>query len=214
MLATIEPARLRVLVVDDDFDTVDSMASLLRLTGYEVETASSGAQAIATVATFRPDVTMLDLAMPGMDGYETARQIQRLVVPRPPVLIAVTGYGDTQSKRRSAEAGFDLHLLKPVEISVLQEMRLLVGEKGRLAERVKQQRQRQQEAILFFARSYIQTCFASLQVARKTERDDTRARCLSRARRICHRLTTWAERNPQVAHARDDLEQLIRQLPR
>src|SRR5262252_973385 len=111
MLATIEPPRLlRVLVVDNDSDTVDNTANLVRLTGHQVETASSGPQAIATVATFRPDITVLDLAMPGMDGYETARRIQRLVVPKPPVLVAVSGYADIQSKRQSAETGFDLYL--------------------------------------------------------------------------------------------------------
>jgi len=214
MLATIEPARLRVLVVDDDSDTVTSTAQVLRLIGNEVETALSGPQAVRCVLTFQPDVAMLDLAMPGMDGYQTARQIQRLVVPRPPVLIAVSGYGDIQSQRKSAEAGFDLHLLKPVELSALEEMRLLVGQMGRLAEGVKQQVQRQQGAILFFSRSYIQMCYALLQLARTTELEETRARCLSRARRICDRLTSWGERNPQLAHAREDLEQLIRHLPR
>src|SRR5262245_17244104 len=167
MLVTIEPRRLlRVLVVDDDSHTVDSSAGLLRLTGYEVETASSGQQAIATVATFRPDVAMLDLAMPGMDGYETARRIQRLVVPKPPVLVAVSGCADIQTTRQSAEAGFDLHLVKPVEISVLEELNILVDEMGRLTGRLKHQHERQQQATLVLARSFIQMGDLLLQVAR------------------------------------------------
>src|SRR5262249_2071197 len=215
MLATIEPqGLLRVLVVDDESDTVDSTATLLRLTWYEVETASSGPRAIATVATFRPDVTMLDLAMQGMDGYETARRIQRLVVPKPPVLVAVSGYADIQTKRQSAEAGFDLYLAKPLEISVLEELRLLVDEMGQLADRVKQQRERQQQAILVLARSFIQMGDLLLQVARTTRIEATRDRCLSKARRICDRLIFWVERHPHLDHLPDDLEDLILRLPR
>ena len=214
MLTNIEPQRLRVLVVDDHSDTVDSTASLLQLTGYQVETASSGPQAIATVATFRPDIAMLDLAMPGMNGYETARRIQCLVVPKPPVLVAVSGYGDIHTKCQAAEAGFDLHLLKPVETSVLEELSLLVDEMGRRVARVKEQQQRQQQALLALGRSHIQMGYALLQVVRTTGVDATRQRCLSRTRGICDRLISWIERHPHLRDLGDELEDLIRGLPR
>jgi len=213
MLASVESQRLlRVLVVDDD--PLDNTATLLRLTGHEVETASSGPQAIATVATFRPQVTLLDLAMPGMDGYETARRIQRLVVPKPPVLVAVSGYADIQTTRQLAEAGFDLHLAKPLEISVLEELSLLVDEMGRLADRAKQQRERQQQATLVLARCSIEMGDVLLQVARTTRMDATRDRCISKVRRICDRLIFWVERHPHLEHLRDALEDLILRLPR
>src|SRR5215813_11991586 len=106
MLATIDPHVLRVLVVDDDADTVDSTATLLRLCGNDVKTALRGIDAIACTAQFRPDVVMLDVAMPGMDGYQTALEIQRLDLPKPPVLVAVSGYGDIRAQRQAAEAGF------------------------------------------------------------------------------------------------------------
>src|SRR5215470_8600813 len=126
MLATIGPHALRVLVVDDDSDTVDSTATLLRLCGNDVKTALRGIDAIACTAQFLPDVVMLDVAMPEMDGYQTAREIQRLVLRKPPFLVAVSGYGDVRAQRHAAEAGFDLHLLKPVPPEVFEELHVLV----------------------------------------------------------------------------------------
>src|SRR5215510_5914150 len=135
MLARTErQQRLRVLVVDDDADTVDSAATLLELGGHEVKTALRGADAIARAAYFQPEVIMLDVAMPEMDGYETARQIQDLVLPKAPVLVAVSGYGDLSARRRAAEAGFDLHLLKPVESGFYEQIHLLVENTKRLHE--------------------------------------------------------------------------------
>ena len=111
---------LRVLVVDDDVDTVDTSALLLQLDGHEVQTASNGGRTLERAAAFRPHLILLDIGMPGMDGYEVGRRIQGLSLPARLYLAAVTGYGWQDDKRRSAEAGFDLHLTKPVELETLR----------------------------------------------------------------------------------------------
>src|SRR5262245_28462760 len=128
MLATIEPRPLRVLVVDDDLDTVDSAAMVLQLSGYEVETAASGREALARLTRFEPDIVMLDIGMPAMDGYDTAREIQRLALAKPPVLIAVSGHADLGTRRRAAETGFDLHLAKPIEPAIIDQLQVLIEE--------------------------------------------------------------------------------------
>lgn len=121
MLASIQPKPLRVLVVDDDSDTVDTTSILLRLVGHQVETALNGRDAVARARNFEPQLVMLDVGMPAMDGYQTARDLQRLASP--PVLIAVSGYGDVQTRRKAAEAGFDLCLTKPVEPGIYERYR-------------------------------------------------------------------------------------------
>jgi two-component system CheB/CheR fusion protein len=105
----------RVLVVDDNVDTAVSAAALLELQGHEVRVAHAGPEAIALAREFGPDVVLLDIGLPGMDGYAVARTLRtdpRLAGSR---LIAVSGYGQESDRRRSREAGFDEHLVKPVE---------------------------------------------------------------------------------------------------
>lgn len=215
MIASVESQRPpRVLVVDNDLDTLFSTATFLRLTGHKVETASTGPEALATLITFQPDIALLDLAMPGMDGYETAEQIEHLALPRPPVLVAVSGYEDVRSKRRSAEAGFDLQLLKPVEPSVLEELHVLVDRLHLLVDRATKTQQQTRDATLSLAHSYIATGYSLLQVARTTEIAATKERCLAKARRISDRLFYWLERFPHLQGIRDDLDDLTRHLPR
>jgi CheY-like chemotaxis protein len=104
---------LRVLVVDDQPDIADSEAMLVRLWGYEAETARDGLAALAAAARFRPDVVVLDIGLPGMNGWELARRLRESVGPL--CLIAVTGYATDADRRRSAEAGFESHLAKPAD---------------------------------------------------------------------------------------------------
>jgi CheY-like chemotaxis protein len=212
MLATIEP--LRVLVVDDDSDTVDTTSILLRLIGHKVETALNGRDAITRARKFKPHVAMLDLAMPAMDGYETAREFQRLSAP--PVLIAVTGHADIPSRRRAAEAGFDLCLLKPIDPGVYEELHLLVEQSGQLRAqhaRLSLLRESTLSGLKSLAVAHLQTAYTMLTVARTTENEATKACCLAKTRRICDRLATWSKRYPYLRDVRDDLERLIRQLP-
>jgi PAS domain S-box-containing protein len=115
------PARTgrRVLVTDDNRDAADSLAVMLRLGGHEVHTAYDGHAAVEAAARLRPDVAVLDIGMPGMTGYEVARRIRSEPWGRAVVLVALTGWGQEEDKRRATEAGFDRHLTKPVDPAAL-----------------------------------------------------------------------------------------------
>jgi signal transduction histidine kinase/ActR/RegA family two-component response regulator len=117
-----ERGRGRVLLVDDNADAADTMARLLALTGYEVRTAADGPAALALLDTFAPDIGLLDIGLPGMDGYELARRLRADPRSRAMRLIALTGYGREPDRRRSAEAGFDEHFVKPVVVERLLEL--------------------------------------------------------------------------------------------
>jgi len=119
------PRPLRVLVVEDHADTASTVERLLRLSGVEVWTAPDGAAALQTAAEFPPDVVLLDIGLPGMDGYEVARRLAVHCPNGKPYLVAITGYGTEADRRRAAEAGIDLHLLKPADPEEL--MRLVSG---------------------------------------------------------------------------------------
>jgi signal transduction histidine kinase/ActR/RegA family two-component response regulator len=110
---------LRILVVDDNRDAADSLGMLLRVTGNEPRTAYDGAEAVAVAGEFRPDVVLLDIGLPKLNGYEVARRVRQEGWGKGMVLIALTGWGQDEDRRRSREAGFDSHMVKPVEITAL-----------------------------------------------------------------------------------------------
>jgi PAS domain S-box-containing protein len=112
----------RVLVVDDNVDSAESMAVLLRLYGHEVRLAHDGEAALEEARSFRPDVIFLDLSLPKMDGYEVARRLRMEPATGGMTLVAMTGYGQEEERRRTREAGFDSHLVKPVDFDMLQEL--------------------------------------------------------------------------------------------
>lgn len=115
-------ARRRILVVDDNRDAAGSLALLLRLEGNEVCTAEDGLTAIETASSFRPDVILLDIGMPRLNGHDAARRIRQQPWGRDVVLIALTGWGQEADRQRSHEAGFDHHLVKPVDLAALQAL--------------------------------------------------------------------------------------------
>jgi PAS domain S-box-containing protein len=117
------PPRHRVLVVDDNRDSAESLALLLRLEGHELHEAYDGAEAIALAERHRPDAIVLDIGLPGINGYEACRRIRELRPEYDPLIVALTGWGQEDDRRRSAEAGFDAHLVKPVDVEAL--LRLL-----------------------------------------------------------------------------------------
>jgi CheY-like chemotaxis protein len=110
----------RILVVDDNVDSAETMAEILKLWGHEVQTAHDGPGALAAARAHRPDAILLDLGLPVMDGFETARRIRGEGLAR--LLVAVTGFGAAEDRRRAAEAGFDCHLTKPVSPDALRRV--------------------------------------------------------------------------------------------
>jgi PAS domain S-box-containing protein len=117
-----KPAVLRILVVDDNVDSADSMALLLSLDGHEVRTAFDGPGALTEAADFQPRAVLLDIGLPGMDGYEVARRMRELPGLRDVLMIAITGYGQEDDRTRSKAAGFDHHLVKPVDPEALSRL--------------------------------------------------------------------------------------------
>jgi PAS domain S-box-containing protein len=117
--ADAQSQSLRILVVDDNIDSAITMAALLSLQGHDVRTAHDGAQAMDEVNRFQPDVAILDIGMPKMNGYTVARGIRERMGEAQPLLIAVTGWGQEEDRHRSTAAGFDHHLVKPVDPAVL-----------------------------------------------------------------------------------------------
>ncbi len=112
----------RLMIVDDNRDAADSLALLLRLQGFEVRVAHDGPAALELVKDYRPEMIFLDLGMPGMDGFEVARRLRRQSGLHDVRLVALTGWGQQEDRRRTAEAGFDRHLVKPVEPKALEDL--------------------------------------------------------------------------------------------
>ncbi len=112
----------RVLVIDDDQDCADSTAILLRRLGASARPAYSGAQALEMLADFKPHLALIDIGMPDMDGFETARRIRLHPQGRSLTLVALTGWGRQQDRRRSLEAGFDHHFVKPIDADALETL--------------------------------------------------------------------------------------------
>ena len=117
------PAHLhRVLVIDDNLDAAETLAMLLEIDGHEVRKLHDGSQVIDEVRRFAPRVVLLDLGLPGRDGFDIARELRACSDLRQPVLIAITGYGQESDRRRSRESGFDHHFVKPIRYEALSEL--------------------------------------------------------------------------------------------
>jgi PAS domain S-box-containing protein len=116
------PLKARILVVDDLRDSAESLARLLRIEGNEVRTAHDGLEAVAVAADFRPDLVLMDIGMPSMDGYEACRRIRNLPFGGEVILVAVTGWGQAEDRRKTNAAGFDHHMVKPVEPVAIERL--------------------------------------------------------------------------------------------
>jgi CheY-like chemotaxis protein len=113
------PSR-RILVVEDNQDAAESLSMVLQFLGADVRVARDGPEALEAYESYDPAVVLLDIGMPGMDGYEVARRIRSRHPERRTALVALTGWGQDKDRERAREAGFDRHLVKPVEIDALQ----------------------------------------------------------------------------------------------
>jgi len=127
-----DPTVLRVLCVDDNHDAADSLGVMLELVGFEARVCYDGASALAVADEFRPDACILDLTMPGLDGVEVGRRLRERGWARNLPLVAVTALGNDDARRRTTQAGFDLHLTKPVDpdrlANVLADIVILRGD--------------------------------------------------------------------------------------
>jgi CheY-like chemotaxis protein len=125
----------RILVVDDNEDAAEALATLLSLAGDQTRTAFDGPSALDAARELCPDVVLLDIGLPGMDGYEVARQMRADPALSHATLVALTGWGSEADRRRSEEAGFDFHLTKPVEIAHVNEVLRGAGRRSGCARR-------------------------------------------------------------------------------
>jgi CheY-like chemotaxis protein len=112
-------ARHRVLVVDDNVDAAQSLGMLLKLSGQDVCIARDGQDGLEKAIEFRPELVLLDIGMPGMDGYEVCRRLRQHSATEKAILIALTGWGLEEDRQRALQEGFDDHLIKPVEFDTL-----------------------------------------------------------------------------------------------
>jgi len=120
--APAQSSSSRILVVDDLMASAETLMTLLEMEGFEVKIASEGVAALKIAEDFRPDVVLLDIGLPGMNGFEVAHQLRSQPASRDALLIALTGYGEAESRSRSAQAGFDFHMVKPADVNLLLSM--------------------------------------------------------------------------------------------
>jgi CheY-like chemotaxis protein len=116
------PRRFRILVVDDNYDSALSLAMMLSIMGHETRTAHDGESALETAETFLPEVILLDIGLPKLNGYEVAQRIRERPWGASMFLIAVTGWGQDEDRQRSSEVGLNVHMVKPVEPSELEKL--------------------------------------------------------------------------------------------
>ena len=120
----------RVMLVDDHLDSLVSIGRLLRLLGYDVRAEQDGLKALSCAVEFRPEVALIDLSLPGLDGCTVARRMREMAVTRDTCLIAMTGWATEESESRTRDAGFDLHLVKPLSINELTNALSWAGARG------------------------------------------------------------------------------------
>ena len=118
-----------VLLIEDNVDARDALRVLLELDGYDVEAAGDGPEGLEIARAKAPAVALIDIGLPGMDGYEVARRLRALAGPRS-FLVALTGYSDPDDRRRAEEAGFDAHVVKPVDPDELTRLLARLGVPG------------------------------------------------------------------------------------
>jgi two-component system CheB/CheR fusion protein len=116
------PRRTRVFVVEDNLDAALTLVDLLTIWGYEVRAVHDGLAAVEAAPEFHPDVVLLDIGLPGIDGYEVARRLRRRPDLAGLLIVAVTGYGQESDRQRSREAGSDHHMVKPVDLEALRHL--------------------------------------------------------------------------------------------
>jgi len=126
-LESLPDSHHRVLIMDDNSDLADLVADLARSLGHEVAVAPDGPTALTRVATFRSDIALVDVGLPGMNGYELARRMREVPDMKEVPLVAITGYGREKDRQAALEAGITLHLVKPVDPGRLEKVLSTLG---------------------------------------------------------------------------------------
>jgi len=126
----------RVLIVDDNRDAADALGRLINSSGYEVKVVYNGEAGLTETVDFQPDMVLLDIGMPGLDGYETVREIRRRRSDVHLIVVAVTAWSGAEDKRRAYDSGFDLHVAKPMSRQTLDELLALLDPTHSLAAKV------------------------------------------------------------------------------
>jgi len=211
--AAVDTSDLRVFIVDDDEAVRESTELLLRLQGYATESAGDGRQALERVVAFRPELVLLDIGMPRMDGYQVARRMLELDFPSPPLLVAVTAFTHAEASQRCAEAGFDYKLHKPVDFDVFDRLVLLLQENHRLRRQMQWQVDVSDENSRGIIRLAIHMASTLLDVASTTCSSETRERCLRKAHKALDDAGRWLnKRSPNDQELRTSLIRLTHRL--
>jgi CheY-like chemotaxis protein len=184
------PPGMRVLVVDDNADNRDTTAALIRIRGHETLTASSGPDALLKITSFAPDLMLLDVAMPGMDGIEVANTVRRMPDIAAPVIAALTGYGDAFHRQRCAEAGFDYFLVKPAAANDFDYLLWVSGQTARLRDAFRLLQSEHKAAFYTFALSQLDFAWLVLNCAAAQE-EAYKRRSLEKIQRMQGRTAKW-----------------------
>jgi CheY-like chemotaxis protein len=179
----------RILVVDDYPDTCESTAAFLKLRGHVAHTALTGQEAIRQISEFTPDLVLLDIGMPDMDGIEVAQTIRETKGIKQPVIAAMSGFTSLVHKRRCASIGFDYYLVKPVDPFSIDQ--LLWFEKNPTHEKLVALKQRQIEINHQFARSQMEYAGIMLDMVSAIRNDAIKKRCVENAQRIKEGVTAY-----------------------
>ena len=184
---------MRVLVVDDHPGTIETTSMLLKLDGHDVETAKDGIQGIERSAVFRPDLVLLDIGLPPLDGYAVAHRIQALRYRPTPYIAAVTGYGTEADKRRSGDAGIDLHLCKPVEPAIYRGLVALLRTSSDLVNGSRTLAAQHRETATEIMFRQLEMANIYLDTAGLANIGNRKAHCVALATQSYERLIAWLD---------------------
>jgi CheY-like chemotaxis protein len=203
--------QVRVLVVDDHRDILLTTTVLLRMMGHEVQTASDGAGALSQIAPFAPDLVLLDIAMPHMDGIKVAQSVRSQVQVRQPVLAALTGYGTPDIKERCADAGFDHYILKPVDVAALDQLIQLTRAAPVAAQAFLAPQAKRKESIYAFTCSQLEFCEFILDSIDLAGSVDPELK-IRRVSRVLDRVGSWLRNEAELTEALSPIEETFLKL--
>jgi CheY-like chemotaxis protein len=199
----------RVLVVDDHVDTVDVTAMVLQTVGATVDKAYSGAMAIELARATAPDLILLDLVMPDMDGYQVARELQAGPLPQTTQLVAVSGLDQPIDKVHCAEAGFDLHLTKPVGFEMLAELVAGRRKSQDLSVRFSELERRHKAGLRSLLAARVDMAVTLLKVGRSSANEQIKQRSLEKALRVRHQVASYLLRARWASDSMSPLEFIV-----